>query len=62
MDKTELPLGFGMALAQNEDAMHRFEMLSDSEKRAVIEKAHSVNSKSEMASLVRSLTQNNTAE
>ena len=31
----ELPLGFGMALAQNEAAMHVFEAMTDAEKQAV---------------------------
>ena len=58
MDKIELPLGFGMALAQNESAMARFEALSESEKEAVIQKTHNVTSKAEMRSLVNSLIQN----
>lgn len=33
----ELPLGFGMALAQNEAAMHVFEAMTDAEKQAVLE-------------------------
>lgn len=52
----ELPLGFGMALAQNEAAMKKFEALSESEKRAIIDKTHTVNSKKEMQALVNSLT------
>ena len=55
MKKTELPLGFGMSLAQNESAMKQFESLSDSEKQAVIQKAHHVASKAEMSALVNSL-------
>lgn len=55
MDKLELPLGFGMALAQNEAAMQRFEALSESAKAAVVEKTHTVNSKREMQDLVNSL-------
>ena len=51
----ELPLGFGMALAQNETAMKKFEMLSEQEKQAVIQKTHNVNSKKEMQTLVNSL-------
>jgi len=35
--ETELPLGFGMALAQNEDAMHRSEGLTGAEKQAVLD-------------------------
>lgn len=51
----ELPLGFGMALAQNEAAMRQFEALSETEKQAVIQRTHSVNSKREMQRLVDSL-------
>lgn len=57
MSKMELPLGFGMALAQNEDAMRKFESLSESEKIAAIEQTHNVNSKSEMRRLVNNLTE-----
>lgn len=52
---SELPLGFGMALAQNEAAMQRFEALSETEKQAVIQRTHSVRSKQEMQQLVDSL-------
>ncbi len=55
MNTRDLPLGFGMALAQNEPAMKKFESLSESEKMAFVEKTHSVNSKSEMQALVDSL-------
>ncbi|MBQ4625944.1 MAG: hypothetical protein IJB45_01680 [Clostridia bacterium] len=55
MNIFDLPLGLGMALAQNEQAMQKFEHLSDSEKRAFVEITHSVSSKSEMRSLVNSL-------
>ncbi len=58
MSKIELPLGFGMALAQNEAAMKSFEALSEDEKKAIIQKTHSVSSKAEMRSLVNSLTEN----
>ena len=51
----ELPLGFGMALAQNEAAMKRFESLSETEKQAVLAKTHSVRSKQEMRQLVDGL-------
>lgn len=52
MEGKELPLGFGMALAQNEAAMKQFESLSDSEKQAILQQAHNVNSKREMQQLV----------
>ena len=52
----ELPMGFGMALAQNEAAMKQFESLSEAQKQAVIQRTHSVNSKQEMRQLVASLS------
>lgn len=51
----ELPLGFGMALAQNEAAMQAFEAMTEPEKEAVIRKTHSVRSKREMQQLVDQL-------
>lgn len=57
MDKKELPLGLGMALAQNEAAMQQFASLSQEERQAVIEKAHAVSSKQEMEALVNGLTE-----
>lgn len=51
----ELPLGFGMALAQNEAAMHQFESMSEAEKAALLQRTHSVRSKAEMQQLVASL-------
>lgn len=56
MSNFDLPLGLGMALAQNEKAMQRFEAMSDADKQAFVNKTHSINSKSEMRSLVNSLT------
>lgn len=58
MSKIELPLGFGMALAQNEAAMARFESLSDSEKQAILQKTHNVKSKAEMRTLVDNISSN----
>lgn len=55
----DLPMGFGMALAQNEQAMKKFEALTEEEKQAVVQKTHTVSSKREMKSLVKSLTDDN---
>ena len=55
MDIRSLPLGFGMALVQNEAAMKSFESLSEAGKEAIIQRTHQVNSKREMQSLVASL-------
>lgn len=56
MSKIELPLGLGMALAQNKTAMARFEALSEDEKQKIVEKTHTVASKREMQQLVNSIT------
>lgn len=55
MPEFDLPIGFAMALAMNEKAMQKFEMMNDNEKKQIIEKTHSVHSKGEMQSLVNSL-------
>ena len=55
MDNTALPLGFGMALAQNEEAMNRFESMTEAEKQEVIRRTHQVTSKREMQRLVAEL-------
>ena len=57
MNKKDLPLGFGMALAQNEPAMKRFEALSEAQKNDVINRTHKINSKYEMQCLVNSLSE-----
>lgn len=54
MKVNDLPMGFGMALAQNEPAMKKFESLSE-EKQDVIRRAHNVASKNEMRALVNGL-------
>lgn len=54
MDK-EIPLGLGMALAQNEAAMERFAALSPEERQAVIQGAHQVRSRQEMRQYVENM-------
>ena len=51
----ELPLGFGMALAQHPEAMARFAGLSEEEQQAIIDGAHAVRSKEEMQAYVERL-------
>lgn len=55
MEKLEIPIGFGMALAQNPEAMQKFAMLSEEEKQQIIAGTHSVKSKEEMHSYVNKL-------
>ncbi len=57
MNKTDLPIGFGIALAQNETAMKQFESLSSTQKEAVINKTRKINSKNEMQLFVNYLSE-----
>ena len=52
MDFAKVPIGFGMALAQNEAAMARYAALNEEEKQALLAKAHSARSESEMRQIV----------
>lgn len=52
---TELPLGFGMALAMNEPAMQGYARLTESEKEQIILKCRDASSKEEMQKIVDSL-------
>jgi len=51
----DLPLGLGMALANNSAAMTKFANLSDDRKREIIEQTHSLKSKQEMKKFVNGL-------
>lgn len=52
----DLPMGLGMALAQDTAAMEHFSALSPDEQRRIIDRTHSVRSRDEMQALVRSIT------
>jgi hypothetical protein len=53
-----IPLGLGMALAQNSDALSRFAGLPAGERQRIIEQTHSIGSKKEMRSFVDNLSRN----
>jgi len=55
MEKTALPLGFGMALAQNETAMRKFEAMNEAQKNEILRLTHAVRSRGEMQALVSRL-------
>ena len=57
MKDIELPLGFGMALAQNEAALKKFASLTEAEKKSVLQQAHHVNSKREMQQFVSGIAE-----
>ncbi len=48
MDTNELPLGMGMALAQDVGAMERFSALPEAEKQSLINGARAARSSAEM--------------
>ena len=50
--KEELPIGFGLSLAMNEDAMQKFSGMTEQEKTAVVERSKAVSSRGEMERLV----------
>lgn len=53
----DIPVGFGMALAMNADAMVKFASLGESERLAVIERARRASSKAEMTALVQNIAE-----
>ena len=52
---TELPLGFGMALAMNEGAMYGYARLTETDKEHLIMRCKDARSKEEMQKIVDSL-------
>jgi hypothetical protein len=55
MDFYKVPIGFGMALAQNYDAMAAYSAMPDDQKQAILNKAHNARSEREMHQLVASI-------
>ena len=52
---TELPLGFGIALAKNNDAMEYFSTLTPAHRREIIAHTHTNRSKEEMEKFVNNM-------
>ena len=52
MDFAKLPIGFAMALAQNEHAMWKFASMPEEQRRSVVDRAHGASSETEMRSIV----------
>lgn len=55
MNFAEVPIGFGMALAQNERAVNAYAMMTKEQKQAILEKAHAARSEKEMHQIVASI-------
>lgn len=51
----EVPIGFGMELAKNMEAMNHFSNLKESDRVKVVERARQIKSKHEMEHYVSSL-------
>ncbi len=55
MEKHEMPVGLGMALAMNPDAMQKFASLPEAKKQEIISGTHAVSSKEEMRQYVENI-------
>lgn len=55
MDFYKVPLGFGMALAQNFNAMNVYSAMTDEQKKAILDRAHNAKNEQEMHDIVNSL-------
>ena len=60
MDFYQVPLGFGMALARNFNAMNAYSAMTEEQKKAVLERAHNACSEKEMSQIVDSLARGST--
>ena len=56
MTNGDVPMGFGMALAQNLKAMEYFSSLPDAQKQSIINATRGITSKAEMKSYVEHLS------
>ncbi|HBT64063.1 MAG TPA: hypothetical protein DEB10_05310 [Ruminococcaceae bacterium] len=54
-----IPMGFGMALAQNAKAMDYFSSLSEDQRKSIIDGVQNVRSKQEMREYVNNMMNNN---
>ena len=55
LTSSDIPLGLGMALAQNTEALKKFALLSEDQRKSLIEGAHNVNSRREMRNYVNNI-------
>ncbi len=59
MDFYKVPIGFGMALARNFNALNTYSAMTDEQKKAVLDRARNANSEKEMYEIVNNLAGNN---
>ncbi len=58
MDFYKVPLGFGMALARNFQAMNVYSAMTDEQKKAVLDRAGKAGSEKEMTEIINSMCTN----
>lgn len=57
MDFYKVPIGFGMALAMNPTALNAYAAMTETQKQAVLSKAHNARSEREMHQIVNSIAE-----
>ena len=55
MDFYKVPLGFGMALDMNANALNAYSSMTEQQKQAILDKAHNARSEQEMHQIVNSI-------
>ena len=55
MDFYKVPLGFGMALAMNANAMNVYSGMTEAQKQAILDRAHQARSQQEMHEIINSM-------
>lgn len=55
LSSNEIPIGLGMALAENVEAMEYFSSLTKEEKQRIVDYTHKIRSKREMQEFVNSM-------
>ena len=55
MDFYKVPIGFGMALSMNPNALNAYSAMTEEQKQAVLDKAHNARSEQEMHRIVNSI-------
>lgn len=55
MDYYKIPLGFGMALSMDPNALNAYSAMTEEQKQAILARAHNANSQQEMHQIVKSI-------
>ena len=58
MDFYKVPLGFGMALSRNPDALNAYSAMTEEQQRVALAKAHNARSEEEMHRIVNGIATN----